>query len=215
MKLRNWQKSILTTGYCIGALALVAGCQRTLLFAEHDGFNLAIRADPKQSPPFEVNLGFERAVGTIVPPTRHNSSDGSADGEAVNMFAGFQLDRGAQISPTTGPQVDIRIATQFASGAAATAIAEDPNAVARIVNVRNPSAVRIAVGQIGRVEALSQRILDISDREAARAAQDLHLTAPPQDPRDRLQNELGRVMGNADSLARFERDLNASLGRVR
>jgi hypothetical protein len=116
----------------IGAATSVAGCGRTLMFAESDGVNFAIRANAASSPPFEVNFGLNRTVATVVPPNKQ-SSDGRATGDAVNMFAGFQIDAGGVEVQKIG--ADVKIATQFASGRAATEVAENPQVVAKITKM--------------------------------------------------------------------------------
>ena len=113
----------------IGVAASVAGCGRTLMFAESDGVNFAVRANAASSPPFEVNFGLNRTVATVVPPNKQ-SSDGKATGDAVNMFGGFQID--AALEGQQKIDADVKIATQFASGKAATAVAGDPQVVAKI-----------------------------------------------------------------------------------
>jgi hypothetical protein len=130
----------------LGIAASVAGCGKTLAFVERDGVNLAIRANASSSPPIEVNFGLNRTIATIVPPTGENGNKPS--GEAVSMFAGFQVDNTLDPSKVAG---DLQIVTQFASGAAATSVAGNPPVVARIVNVgttlasysNSPSTVRL------------------------------------------------------------------------
>ena len=68
----------------------VAGCGRTLVFAEREGVNFAVRANPSATPPLGVNFGLERVVATVVPPA--SQQDGKPGGEGVNMFAAFQID---------------------------------------------------------------------------------------------------------------------------
>jgi hypothetical protein len=102
------------------------------MFAESDGVNFAIRANAASSPPFEVNFGLNRTVATVVPPNKQ-SSDGRATGDAVNMFAGFQIDAGGVEVQKIG--ADVKIATQFASGRAATEVAENPQVVAKITKM--------------------------------------------------------------------------------
>lgn len=112
---------------------LVAGCGRTLVFAERDGVNLAVRADASSTPPLEVNFGLNRMIATIVPPA--GEKNGKPDGDAVSMFAGFQIEN--TIIPTKPLDADLEISTQFASGKAATAVAGDPQLVAQIVKPRS------------------------------------------------------------------------------
>jgi hypothetical protein len=118
----------------IGASTAVAGCGRTLVFAERDGINLAVRADATSSPPIQANFGLNRTVGTIVPPAGQKK-DGTPVGEAVSMFAGFQVDNTVNVSKAI--DADLTIDTQFASGKAAVNVASNPKAVAQIVNIRS------------------------------------------------------------------------------
>jgi hypothetical protein len=115
----------------VGASALVAGCGRTLVFVERDGVNLAVRGDATSSPPIEANFGLNRTVGTIVPPAGQKK-DGQPVGEAVSMFAGFQVDNTVNVPKVI--DADLTIDTQFASGKAAINVAGNPKVVARIVN---------------------------------------------------------------------------------
>jgi hypothetical protein len=128
----------------VGAVAMlfVGGCGHTLVFGEHDGVNFAIRANANSTPPIEVNFGLDRAVATIVPPAGEKS--GSPSGEAVNMFAGFQIERFNDITLTKPVAVDLQITTQFASGAAATAVAGSPAVVAQIVKLSGITVQRDA-----------------------------------------------------------------------
>lgn len=116
-----------------GAAVSISGCGKTLVFAERDGVNLAIRADASSSPPLEVNFGLNRTIATIVPPA--GEKNGKPDGDAVSMFAGFQIDN--TLAPTKPLDADLEISTQFASGKAATAVAGDPQLVAQIVKPRS------------------------------------------------------------------------------
>jgi len=137
----------------------LGGCGKTLVFGERSGVNIALRFDTDRPPPVEVNIGLERRVGTIVPPTRY-ARNNEPSGDAVSMFSGFQVesfDEPISIPtasvPTSaaGPfNVDVLIGTQFASGAAAVEIAKgDPGVVAAIVKVGSaqsliPVSVRVA-----------------------------------------------------------------------
>ena len=93
----------------MGIAAAVAGCGRTLVFVERDGINFAIRANASSSPPLELNFGLDRVIATIVPPV--GESGGQPNGDAVNMFAGFQV-----AIPTRSCSRPMRRSTQFASG---------------------------------------------------------------------------------------------------
>jgi hypothetical protein len=114
----------------IAAAASVAGCGRTLVFAERDGVNIAIRANASSAPPIEANIGLNRTIATIVPPA--GEAGNRPDGDAVSMVAGFQIDN--TLDPTAPLKADLLITTQFASGNAATAVATKPTVVAAIVN---------------------------------------------------------------------------------
>jgi hypothetical protein len=122
---------VTTLLWAVGIAASVGGCGRTLVFAERDGVNLAIRANASSSPPIEVNFGLNRTVATIVPPA--GESGGHPNGEAVSMFAGFQVEN--NLDPAKPLAADVKIDTQFASGAAAKSVAGNPTVVAHIVNV--------------------------------------------------------------------------------
>ena len=110
--------------------AAVAGCGRTLVFVERDGVNFAVRANASSSPPLELNFGLDRVIATIVPPV--GETGGQPNGDAVNMFAGFQVV--ANTDPAKPLAPDVKIDTQFASGAAAKSVAESPVVVASIIN---------------------------------------------------------------------------------
>ena len=136
---RHTFHQMMTLLWAVGVAASVAGCGRTLAFVERDGVNLAIRANASSSPPIEVNFGLNRTVATIVPPA--GQSGGQPNGEAVSMFAGFQIQNDYDV---TKQQVsaDLKIDTQFASGAAAVNVATSPPLVARIVNVNSTTIQR-------------------------------------------------------------------------
>jgi len=116
----------------IGVAASVAGCGKTLVFAERDGVNFAVRANGSSAPPIEANFGLNRTIATIVPPAGETANN-KADGDAVSMFAGFQIDN--TLDPQKGRlKADLQISTQFASGEAATLVATKPDVVIAIVN---------------------------------------------------------------------------------
>lgn len=125
---------VATLAGTVGVVLSLAGCGRTLVFAERDGVNLAVRANPSATPPLGVNFGLERVIATIVPPA--GQKDGKPSGEAVSMFAGFQVDA-TNVNLKNTLNVDLTINTQFASGAAAERVAGNPEAVAKIVSMRS------------------------------------------------------------------------------
>jgi hypothetical protein len=114
--------------------ASVAGCGKTLVFAERDGVNFAVRANATSAPPIEANFGLNRTIATIVPPA--GEAGNRPDGDAVSMLASFQIDN--TLDPAKAPlKADLEISTQFASGQVATVIAKKPKLAVAIVN---PSA---------------------------------------------------------------------------
>lgn len=113
-----------------GAASMLAGCGRTLVFMERDGVNLAVRTTGT-TPPLEINFGLNRTIATIVPPAGEKS--GNPSGDAVSMFAGFQVDN--TFVPKTALDADLQVDTQFASGKAAIAVAGKPSIVADIVSM--------------------------------------------------------------------------------
>jgi hypothetical protein len=124
-------RRIVTLLVALGVAASVAGCGRTLVFAEQDGVNFAIRVNGSSSTPIEANFGLNRTIATIVPPA--GEASGRPDGDAVSMFASFQIDN--TLNPAQAPlNASLEISTQFASGDAAKAVARNPEAVVAIVN---------------------------------------------------------------------------------
>lgn len=140
-------------------LLLLAGCGQTLAFAERDGVNFSLRADGAVRPPLEINFGLNRNVGSVVPPTAEAS--GRPRGEAVNMFAGFQVERFGTTQIIGPLNIDLRIGTQFASGAAALAVANNPAVVRQIVTTR---PIRVTEGFAEySAAAFLQRFVDSPD----------------------------------------------------
>jgi hypothetical protein len=128
---------------CAVAVSIaMGGCGTTLVFGERDGVNLAIRANASSTPPIEVNFGLDRVVTTIVPPA--GESGGHPVGEAVNMFAGFQVERYGDLDLNKPVGIDIQITTQFASGAAAVSVSGNPAVVNQIVRLNGPTVTRDA-----------------------------------------------------------------------
>lgn len=114
-----------------GLAASVSGCGQTLVFAEREGVNFAVRTNAASSTPIEVNFGLNRQVASVVPPAGQVGD--KPDGDAVNMFAGFQVDN--TLDTTKPLNANMQISTQFASGQAATAVANNAPVVAMIVDV--------------------------------------------------------------------------------
>ncbi len=157
----------------------IGGCGRTLVFVERTGFNMSIAVRPAETTPIDVNFGLERKVASIVPPAGNPTPQGQVDGEAVNMFAGFAAayDVGAKDGVFFPLQSDLTIRTQFASGAAATGIASDAAAVAKVVDVS---------GAIVHNRALRYDLVAIQNKAEIKAAI-AGLTAAQQ---VRLANEM-------------------------
>jgi hypothetical protein len=124
-------RRMMTSLAAIAVAVSVAGCGRTLVFAERDGVNIAVRANATSAPPIEANFGLNRTIATIVPPAGQVGNN-RPDGDAVSMFAGFQVDN--TLDPAAPLKADLQISTQFASGNAAIAVANNPPLVAAIVN---------------------------------------------------------------------------------
>lgn len=144
-------RQIATFFAMVGVAASATGCGRTLVFAERDGVNLAVRTTGT-TPPLEVNFGLNRTIATIVPPAGEKSRN--PNGDAVSMFAGFQVDN--TFTPKTALDADMQIDTQFASGKAATAVASKPSIVADIVSMtagarlaaQTDSAIEVVIAAI-------------------------------------------------------------------
>ena len=106
----------------------LSGCGDTLHFAERDSFKLGIHVADNPVLPLQVTAGVKRTAVVIAPPKGGVVKDGSgrsrAEGDAVNMFSGFDIKYEKQSSPFGGK---LGIKTQFASGKAAIAIATSPD----------------------------------------------------------------------------------------
>lgn len=129
---RSHLRCIVTLFLAVGIAGSVSGCGRTLVFAEREGVNFAVRASSTSASPVEVNFGLDRVIATIVPPA--GDKNGKPDGDAVSMFAGFQIDNTLDVKKPLN--ANMQIDTQFASGNAAIAVASKPQVVAQIVNAR-------------------------------------------------------------------------------
>ena len=113
------------------AMATSAGCDRALVYGDRSGLNIAIRSDPAEGAPLEVNTGFQRRVVGFV-PAKGRTADGKADGEAVDMASRYDMRRTAG---EKGPFSDkIEIKTAFASGKAANAARDDPKVAEAILS---------------------------------------------------------------------------------
>jgi hypothetical protein len=129
-----------------GALSLLAGfiacmatsgCSNTLVYGESTEFNLAIHVNDNPQTPVEVNAGLKRYVGEKAPPLAlKDDKDGhkKAEGEAVSSFSGFALEY--EENPLFALAGTLHIRTQFASGAAAAALAKNPIQAVTVVKTR-------------------------------------------------------------------------------
>ncbi len=203
----------------IGLLALsgLGACSRTLVFAERDGVNLAIRADAAARPPIEVNFGLNRVVGTLVPPVAEEGQEPNArpSGQAVNMFSGFQVLRFGTIDPANPVRADLQITTQFASGAAATAIATQPQVVNSVVRTPDrPAGPTLAILRPD-VRRLSMELTAMTPQQRRRMAVALGVPGvaalPDPEVNQRLRDLLDDARTDAVKLNRF----SASLAQAR
>lgn len=109
----------------IGGFDLV-GCtsiqDRSLVYGERSGVNIALRSDPAKALPVEVNAGVQRRVTTLVPPISRNQNKRPND-EAVSLVSTFDLtyDNADASKGLFGGRT--RIASIFTTGSAATELA--------------------------------------------------------------------------------------------
>jgi hypothetical protein len=122
----------------------LSGCQDTLVYGESTAFNLAIHVNDNPQTPVEVNAGLKRYVGEKAPPVLLEKDQGKnkASGEAVSSFSGFSLvyERNAALALAG----TLHIRTQFATGSAAAALADNPIQAAAVVKTsfdRDPEFV--------------------------------------------------------------------------
>jgi hypothetical protein len=118
----------------IAAAAIgLAGCNNTLYYGESTSFDLALHVNDNPQTPIEANAGLKRRVLEVAPPLSVDSSDQQHRplGEAANSFSGFRLK--FDPDPVFGP---LAIRTQFATGQAAETLADDPQAVAAVVDAQ-------------------------------------------------------------------------------
>ena len=118
----------------------VTGCDRTLVYGERSGFNLGISVTPSENLPIEVNAGIKRRVIGIIPPTGE-PQNGHVNGEAVNMFSRFDVQH--EPSATGALFGTHTVSSAFASGRAATVIAESSNAEKVVAAIVNPKVITL------------------------------------------------------------------------
>jgi hypothetical protein len=195
---------------------LLTGCGRTLVFAEQTGFNLSIVAKPSEATPLKVNIGLDRTVASLVPPIHENTPQGRVDGEGVNVFAGFNAHYDSATQPLAG---NLRIRTQFASGQAATAIAGDPDAVARVVNVTDVPLGALTPDSIRPlVLPLRRKIRDLSDPKIFELARVLGLVKPNEilsrsQAESRIGNELDLARQSVSDFGKFKEAVDKVAGK--
>lgn len=112
---------------------LLAGCGNTLFYGEKTAFSMAIHLNDNPQTPVEVNIGLKRHVGEIAPPVATEAQAGNdvPVGEAVSSLSGFRLRY--EENPNNILLGDLYIRTQFASGIAATILAEKPAQAIEVV----------------------------------------------------------------------------------
>jgi hypothetical protein len=141
----------------------LAGCERTLVYGERSGFNVGIWVTPSENLPLEVNAGLKRRVVGIIPPSGERR-DGQVNGEAVNMFSRFDV----QYQPSTEGVLfgTHTVSTAFASGGAATAIANSENAERLVAAIVRPEVITLDTSaEAGRVrKALTSYIKGSEER---------------------------------------------------
>lgn len=141
------QARFLSLALTVLASMALPGCQDTLVYGESTAFNLAIHVNDNPQTPIEVNAGLKRYVGEKAPPLAVEKDEGKtkASGEAVSSFSGFALAYERAPLALAGT---LHIRTQFATGAAASALADNPIQAATVVRAkfdRDPEFVSTAV----------------------------------------------------------------------
>lgn len=112
-------------------LALVTtACSNTLIYGERTSFSLGIDINDSIATPLNVNMGFNRSVAGLVPPTKRPETGNEVNGEAANMFSGFDL-RYTK-GETNALSGKLMVKTQFASGASAVEVSNSPALAALI-----------------------------------------------------------------------------------
>jgi hypothetical protein len=113
--------------------ALSAGCNNTLFYGEKTAFSMAIHLNDNPQTPVEVNMGLKRHVGEVAPPvaTQEEAGKNVPVGEAVSSLSGFRLRY--EENPNNILLGDLYIRTQFATGIAATILAENPAQAIQVI----------------------------------------------------------------------------------
>jgi len=155
------------------AATLMTGCNNTLFYGESTAFDLAIHLNDNPQTPIEVNTGLKRHVGQVTPPVATSENEGktAAVGEAVSTLSGFRLRY--QEDETSVLLGDLYIRTQFATGAAAAALAKNPIQAVKVMNADfDRDAGFVAAETQDRVEHILAGIDALDDAEAFNLACD-------------------------------------------
>jgi len=162
-------RKTLLVGVLAASAIMAAACNNTLYYGEATGFNLAVKLNDNPQSPVEANAGLKRRVLEVAPPVAVAKDDGGQDkaaGEAASSFSGFRLKY-----TEDGIFGKLRIRTQFATGAAAIDLADQPAAVAQVVQAdfaRKPDFV--SAGNRGRVNSLLGKLPTLDDATAIAVA---------------------------------------------
>ena len=162
----------------------IVGCNNTLVFAEKNGYNLAINVNDDPSTPVHVNIGLERNIAAVVPPldvTKNDQGKTAASAEAVSLFSGYRLNTTDESELRTPFSATLAIRTQFASGMAAREISENPRMVAKVVDANFVFDREAADLELARQERVDH-ILDGIDRLNDAAARSLAADPPVDEP---------------------------------
>ncbi len=138
------------------SLGLTTACGNTLVYGERTSLSLGIDVNTNVATPLNVNMGFNRTVAGLVPPTK--KPDGSqVNGEAANMFSGFDLRYANAETRALGGKLTVK--TQFASGESAIEISKAPSIAALIAGrplaVETPEQMVRKTATIDRIKRLA------------------------------------------------------------
>ena len=144
----------------VTAAILLSGCHKTLVYGEQTGFNLAIQVNDDPKTPVQVNAGLKRTVGQLTPPTslETDANGNSTNNDAVSTFSGFRLNYDEEENVLMGK---LTIKTQFATGTAASALSDNPEAVAAFLSTDyERTEEHVEEARIERVKAIAKIIKD-------------------------------------------------------
>lgn len=147
--------------------ALSAGCNNTLFYGEKTAFSMAIHLNDNPQTPVEVNMGLKRHVGEVAPPvaTQEEAGKNVPVGEAVSSLSGFRLRY--EENPNNILLGDLYIRTQFATGIAATILAENPAQAIQVIKADfERSEAFLGEGVQERVDNIVAGIGNLDDASA-------------------------------------------------